>query len=294
MFHIFGKGTDSVEKCQKNHDWAGLAKCYYQSGVAAMEKGDLNQAQLLLARADTIYSSDNAVYDQVWEKLIDDCSERMGLLENEDMFYNNAPAQIDEMADSLEDSRVRIWGLLSLARLVKLGEKLSVLPGCESLGKLGWAVDTVLKTFQEAPTEEEFNGLQDLCDALYELGDSPDFWGTGSQIDVPDGAPFQIFDLNGMMGVHLEIEAYLNGHLGMMCALSDDEEPPAPETGIITGALLPDYYVRTDAGSRLEEIPQIRAELERIQSDYNFVCSDITWELIGQKVEAYKRLDILV
>ena len=41
------------------------------------------------------------------------------------------------------------------------------------------------------------NGLKDMCDELYEFGDSPEFWGLGSAVDVPGGAPFQVFDLNG-------------------------------------------------------------------------------------------------
>ena len=43
----------------------------------------------------------------------------------------------------------------------------------------------------------------------------------------------QVFDLNGMMGVHLEVSAYLNSHLELICSLSQEEEPPASETGII-------------------------------------------------------------
>lgn len=292
MFDSFKKKPDSPEKCQQNQDWVGLSKAYYHLGVAAMEEGDLNHAQLWLARADTIYSADDDVYDGVGDKIIDDCSERIGQLEEEELFYNDVPAQIEEMAESLPDARVRIWGLLSLARFVKLGEQLATLPGCEVLGKIGWAVDTVLKTFQEPPTEAEFNGLRDMASELYELGDSPDFWGMGSEINVPNGAPFEVFDLNGLMGAHLEIDAYLHAHLDMMCALSQDEDPPAPETGIIAQALIPDYYVRTGADN-LTEVPQIQAELGRIQDDYDFICSDINWELVQQRIEEYKNLDIL-
>lgn len=227
------------------------------------------------------------------EKLADDCSERIGQLEDAALlFYNSIPARVAEAAEGLGDAQVRVWGLLSIARLVKLGERLASLPGCEVLGKLGWAVDTVLKTFRQPPTEEEFNGLRDMCSALYQLGDANSFWGAGSEIEVPGGAPFQAFDLNGMVGVHLELDAYLSSQLDMVCALGRGEEPPTPETGIIAQALLPDYYVRTNAG-KLEENPRIKAELDRIWSDHKFVCSDMTWELVEQKVREYKELDIL-
>lgn len=292
MFHKNKKTPGSVEECQQNQDWAGLAKSYYQLGVDAMKAGDLNHAQLWLSRADTIYSADDDIYDEVGDALIDDCSDRIGELEEEPLLYNRIPSSTEEMAESLGDAKVRVWGLMSLARLVKLGERLAGLPGCEFLSRLGWAVETVLKSFQEPPTEDEFNGLKDICDALYELGDGPEFWGLGSEIDVPGGAPFQVFDLNGMMGVHLEIDAYLHNQLELICALMNEEEPPAPETGIITGALLPDYFVRTGA-DRLEEVPHIKAELERISGDYDFLCSGPTWDTIRQRVEEYKELDIL-
>lgn len=296
MFKLFGKKgslEEQLAECQQKRDWAGLARTCYQLGVAAMEQGELEKAQLWLSRADTIYSADDRINKKVGEKIMDDCSERMAELEDAPkLLYNSIPARVEEAAENLKDVQVRVWGLLSLARLVKLGERLAVLPGCEMLGKLGWAVDTVLKSLQKPPAEEEFNGLKELCSELYRLGDAP-LWGTESRIEVPGGAPFQVFDLNGMMGVHLEADAYLDAHLQMVCALSRGEEPPTPETGMIAVTLLPDYYVRTGAG-KLEEVPQIKAELDRIWSDYQFVCSsDMTWELVGQKVEEYKKLDIL-
>lgn len=296
MFNLFGKKEASpaerIQECQQKKDWAGLVRAYYQLGVEAMEQERLNEANLWLCRADTIYNARDAVYEKVGETLTEDCSERIGELEEAPLLYNEIPALVEERSEALRYEKVRIWGLLSLARLVKLGERLSALPGCEVFGKLGWAVDTVFQCLQGPPTQEAFQGLRDLCGALYEFGDDPAFWGMGSEISVSGGAPFQVFDLNGLQGVHLEMDAYLDGILQMVCALSQDEEPPAPETGIIAGALLPDYYVRNGAEA-LEEVPQIKAELERIWSDYEFVSSDITWEMIGERIGEYKTLDVL-
>lgn len=296
MFNLFGKKENSpkdrLAECQRKQDWAGLAKAYYQLGVEAMDGGDLLKANLWLHRADTIYSARDAVYEKVGETLVDDCSERIGELEDAPLLYNDVPALIEEKSEGLRYEKVRVWGLLSLARLVKLGESLASLPGCEAFGKLGWAVDTVLKSFQESLTKEEFQGLQDLGGAFYQLGDDPAFWGKGSEIPVSGGVPFQVFDFNGLMGIHLEIDAYLDCHLNTLLAIADGEEPPEPETGIIPGALMPDYYVRTGTGS-LEENPRIQAELKRIWSDYEFVGSEITWEMIGERVSEYKKLDIL-
>lgn len=208
------------------------------------------------------------------------------------LFGKKGAVSLEEKAAGLEDVRARIWGLLTLARLAKLGERLAALPGCEALGRLGWAAGTVLESLRRPSGQEVCGGLSDLAGALYELGDDPAFWGAGGEIPAPGGAPFQVFDLNGMMGVHLEAEAYLSGHLDMLAALGQGQEPPAPETGIILGALLPDYYVRTGA-AQPEEVPQVKAELERIWSDYEFVCSGPSWEAVAQRMAGYKELDVL-
>ena len=154
MFHLLGKKGGSSEEqlteCCRKRDWAGLVKVYYRMGVEAMEAGNPYQAQLWLSRADTIYSADDSIYKKVGEKLMDDCSDRIGQLEDISTLYNDLPAQIEGMAANLNDVKIRIWGLLSLARLVKLGERLASLPGCEVFGKLGWAVDMVLKSFQKS------------------------------------------------------------------------------------------------------------------------------------------------
>ena len=43
----------------------------------------------------------------------------------------------------------------------------------------------------------------------------------------------------------------------------------------------------------LAGLPQIMQEVERIQADYAFVSSEVTWEEIAQRIAEYKELDIL-
>ena len=278
---------------QKKRDWAGLVKVYYELGVSAMDGGDLNHAQLWLHRADTIYSADDTTYEKVGDKLTDDCSDRIGTLEDEEeLFYNAVLAQIEAKAEALNDVQARVWGLLSIARLVKLSRQLSALPGCEALGELDWAVDMMFRSLQTLPPPEEYQRLMDLCNALYELNGKPAYY-TG-EIEVPGGAPFQMFDWNGMFGVEQELNGYTDSHLRLLAALSQEVVDPtaAPETDVVACALLPDYYVRTGAED-LSQVPQIRAELERIWSDYDFVRSGITWDAVEKKLDEYKQQDIL-
>lgn len=297
MFGLFGKKEskspeERLADYQNRKDFAGLAKAYYELGKGAMDQGDLNHAQLWLHRADTIYSADDAVYEKVGDKIIDDCSDRIGQLEEDRLFYNAVPAEIDEKAGELDDPQVRVWGLLSIARLVKLGKRLSALPGCEVLGELEWAVDMMYQCFRMPPSQEDYQHLMDVCNSLYELGDTPAFY-AGGEIAVPGGAPFQVFDLNGT-GVLLELNGYLDNRLRFVAALSQKaEELPAAESGAVACALLPDYYVRIGAGD-LDQVPQIKAELARIWSDYEFVRDRLSLDEVGQKIAEYKQLDILV
>ncbi len=300
MLGLFEKKKDPQEraaKCLEKKDWDGLSRAYYDMGVAAMESGDLNSAVLWLSRADTVYSASDEVYSKTSKnrlfhrEIVNDCSNRIGTLEEASLLYNDFPAEVEERAEELSDIQVRIWGLLSIARLVKLGEHLGKLPGCEVLGRLGRVVDIMLESFQEPVTQDQYNLLMDTCNALYDLGDSEAFYG-GGEIQVPGGPAFQVFDLNGMMGVHLELNGYLDNHLRLLSALSRSEETPMAESSMVGCTLLPDYYVRNGAKD-LQEVPQIRAEMDRIESDYAFVCSGITWEQVGEKVAEYKKLDIL-
>ena len=296
---MFGFGKKEVKApderladLQRKKDWAGVSRTYYELGVTAMDAGDLYKAQLWLHRADTIYSADDNVYDEVGEKIMDDCSDRIGRLEDEDgLFYNAVPAEIEARAAMLSDPQVRVWGLLSIARLVRLGERLAKLPGCEVLGQLDWAVDMMLHSLQTPPSQEAYQRLMDMCNALYELNGKPVYY--SGEIEIPGKAPFQLFDLNGLFGVEQELNGYTDNHLRLLAALSQGmEEQPQAESSIVACALLPDYYVRISV-DRLEDVPQIKAELQRIWSDYDFVRSGFTWDEARKRIADYKQLDIL-
>ena len=113
---------DRISELEKKKDWAGLAKACYELGVTAMDAGELNRAQLWLHRADTIYSADDAVYGKVGDRIIDDCSDRIGRLEDEEgLLYHAVPAQVEERAGELNDPQVRaelerIWSDFDFVR----------------------------------------------------------------------------------------------------------------------------------------------------------------------------------
>lgn len=287
------RNMDELERrlaaAQEKKDLPALAGIYYDMGVLCMKNDDPNRAMMYLSRSDSIFSSDDDVYEKVKKSVREDCSERIGELEDLPLLTNEIPKQIEEQAEnSLNDLQVRIWGLLTMARLVQVGKRLSVLPGCETLGDLDEAADLILRSFQEPISEADFRFLSDVCSQLYELGDDEYFSDLTRQADVPGAAPIQAFDLNGLL-VPIELNLYFDSHLRL---LTEGPENSMAETGLIACALLPDYYLRT-CKDDLSLMPQIQQEVERIQADYEFICSEITWQDVAQRVAQYKELDIL-
>ena len=251
MLGLFEKKSpeDRVKECLKKRDWDGLARAYYDLGVSAMERDDLSKAALWLSRADTVYSARDETYSKAGrnrffhKEIVSDCSAHIGELEDAPLLVNQITEQVEEKAEELNDIQIRVWSLLTLARLARTGERLAVLPGCGVLGTLGRCADLVMKSFQEPISQDESDFLQNVCGDLYALS------------------------------LHT-----LKGELH-----SDDG-------ALIPCALVPDYWVRTTDGG-IHDIPQVKAELERIWSDYAFVCSGITWAQVAQRINEYKSVD---
>ena len=175
-----------------------------------------------------------------------------------------------------------------MARLAQLGKKLAQLPDCEVLGQLETAVRLMLQSFSSPISGQEFQFLESVRDALYDLSDLESFWDCG-EIEVPGKAPFQAFDLNGMLAV-LEMHTYIDSHLA--CLLGEEVGAPGPQPDIVPCALLPDYYLRTLEGD-ISQVPAVQAELERIRSDFAFIQKFPELSDVEARINGYLQLDIL-
>lgn len=288
MFELFRKKAASPEEriaaCLRKKDYIGLAKAYYEMGKAAMEAGDQGRALLWLSRADTVYSARDDVYEKVGEDVTEDCSDRIGQLEEAPLLVNEIEEPVTAQVENLGDPQVRVWSLLSLARLVPAANRLGALPGCEVLGKLERCLDLVVQSFQDPITPDEFDFIMGVCGSLSDFGDSDSFF-AGGEVECSAGAPLQVFDLNGMCTL-MNIEMFFDSHLRTLA------NQPVNDAGqMIPCALMPDYWTRTRGGG-LKEIPQVQAELERIWGDLDFVRSGPTWAAVAQRIGEYKALDI--
>ena len=296
MFHLFGKkgSADPQSRIQlalEKQDYAELAQAYYDMGVSAMDGGDAARAMLWLSRADTVYSAADELYSEADKKrlfrprMTEDCSDRIGTLEEAPLLVNEIIREIEEKVEEMSDAPVRVWSLLTLARLEGVCKKLSALPGCEVLAGLGCFLDLTVKSFQEAITREEFEELKDACSTLYEFSDSPSFF-AGGEVPCAGPAPIQVFDLNGMTTL-LNLEGFLDGQLRHLTG-----DGPDDDGSLIPCALLPDYWLRVTEGE-IRELPQVKAELERIWADCAFVSSGPSWGAVAERIAAYRALGIL-
>ena len=288
MFEFFKKKTVSPEEriaeCQRKKDYAGLAKAYYELGKSAMESGDQGRAMLWLGRADTVYSARDDVYDKVGETITEDCSDRISQLEEGPLLINEIETQVTEQVNTLGDAQVRIWSLLSLARLVPMANKLAELPGCGVLGKLEKCLALAFQSFQDPITPDEFDFIMNVCNDLGGFCDLEPFF-AGGEVPCSAGVPLQVFDLNGL-AMLLNIEAFFDGHLRTLAGQPTDD---AGE--MIACALVPDYWQRT-VGGDIRNIPQVKAELDRIQSDCEFMRTGPTLSAVARRIDEYKALDV--
>lgn len=289
MFNLFKKKVDASPEeraaaCAGRKDYAGLAKAYYDMGRAAQETGDQGRAMVWFSRADTVYSARDDVYDKVGEKITEDCSDRIGALEEAPLLVNQIEEEITDRIPGMDDAQVRVWSLLALARFVPVANRLGALPGCGVLAKLEKCLDLSVQSFQNPITPEEFDFIGGVCDELSQFSDAPEFF-AGGEVPCPAGAPLEVFDLNGLTML-LNMEAFFGGHLHSLAG-----DPVKDQGEMIPCALLPDYWTRA-VGGDIRQIPQVKAELGRIWDDYEFVCSGPAWGAVAQRVEEYKALDI--
>ena len=215
MFELFRKKAASPEEriaaCLRKKDYIGLAKAYYEMGKAAMEAGDQGRALLWLSRADTVYSARDDVYEKVGEDVTEDCSDRIGRLEEAPLLVNEIEEPVTAQVENLGDPQVRVWSLLSLARLVPAANRLGALSGCEVLGKLERCLDLVVQSFQDPIAPDEFDFIMGVCGSLSDFGDSDSFF-AGGEVECSAGAPLQVFDRNGR-GTLMNIEMFFESHL---------------------------------------------------------------------------------
>ena len=266
------------------------AEICYRKGKEYQRKGDLERARLYLERASTLYSN----FDQVFEEsevLMEDCDEQIGALEEEDLIYNGLLEQVTEKAEELSNRQNYIWGLLSISRLQRMLERLSVCPECEILGELRQVLDIFCRGLAGDLTEKEREYLQDFITRFYDFSDSEAFADTANQVATAEGKALQVFDMNGN-SMFTCFHIFLDKCIYVFCSsfgAVEDAEPA--ETDFIPCTLMEDYYLRTREGD-IRGLPQIQEEIDRIWADCAFVGTDPDAQAVVERMNDYRDLDL--
>ncbi len=274
-----------LEEAKLRGDAAEISKIYYILGTRCMEDGDAARAILYLCRCDAFAGASDSVSGKLGRPLLDDCAQRLARLGEAPVLTSEIISQVMDRAKVLSDSQVRLWGLLTMARLAKVGQRLSVLQGCQALGRLGQTAKLVLRSLYRQVSPEEIGFLQETCSQIYRLVDSIYMLDPDSQVPAPLG-PLEALDLNGGMA-YTQLNLYLDNHLRFL-----NNRSVRPEAGLIPCALLSDYYLRVQDGP-LERMPQIQAELRRVQDDQKFLRDSPTRDALTERVKRYLATDIL-
>lgn len=268
-----------------------LAHTYYEIGKLYQERDDLERAKLYLERANTLYSDFDEVYEEC-QSFMDDCDERLGALEEEDILYNSLLEQVEEKASEFSNEEKFYWGLLSLARLESTLKRLAACPGCEILLEVEKVLDLLVQSMYKDMQEADKEYLNNFLERFYDFGDSEAFVDVSNQVPLLDGTMLQLFDLNGndtMTCLHLFIDTCFS-------ALSDGadwvEVGDDAEVDFIACTILGDYYLRTQDGN-LRDNPKIQEELARIWSDAEFIDSEPEIDEVIDRIQTYRKINLL-
>lgn len=289
----------SLEELQAKGYWVDLVRAYFAKGKECLARGDRERADLWLSRAQAICDSDDGIYEKVGGKLIDQCSDLLGELED-DLFGTQVVERVEAEYSTLSGARKRLWGLLTLCRLERLLTAVGDFPGCAPLKDTGEAIDALLDHYYGEAGEVAWARLEEYNDFIAGWCDSPAILDERAALPAPAGA-FRLPDLNGEI-VPTELSLYLDvvvsGDLSReeIRGLDDpqvlDRLDLNDQSGMIRCGLLTHYWLRVQDGP-LEAVPQVRAEVARIWDDLAFLRTGPDEKALRARAAEYRKLDIL-
>lgn len=294
--NIFGKNKENntkkgidglleaLKQAQGKKDPVQTAKLYYQVGEAYLKQGNKEKAWLYIGRFDALAGSQDEIYEQIPETMMDQASEWIEMLEESDLYLNRLNQWAQEEGEELLGLQKVKWNLLTLARFVSLFDRLSGLRGFEVLANYRRVIDILGGAVYGSVTNEEYELLLDFIRAFYPFTDSEELSDVSNCISVEGGADFEGYDLVGF-SVLLNMYEMLDDLIRLV---EEGISTGDVSTEFVTSSLMAGYYIRT-WDTPLEEIPAVLEEEKRIRADYETV-KDPDQNVFMERMEAYKKL----
>lgn len=303
LFSLFKKQPEKAADpaaLQAKGDFAGLSKLYFQMGKDALAQGDQDRARMWLGRGQAFTDASDKIYEKVGDAVIDEASDLLSELEEAPLLVNEVTQRVEEEFETLSGSQRWQWATLTFCRLQKLLEAAGALSGCEPLADTGAVIDALFAHFYSGASDEAWGRVEAYNDFLFQWADSPAYFDPRQEIPVSGGAPFQLLDLNGEIvptELNLYMDILVNGRLS-----ARQMEGTAPQavldslnvndySGMARCALLSGYYLRT-CGGKLDDMPQVQAEIARIWDDLEFVRTEPDREAVERRAAEYRKLTL--
>lgn len=287
--------AEGLAALQERGDLPGLARAYFALGEDCLNRGDRDRARMWLGRCQAVTEGSDQVYEAVGDKLIDRCSDLLLQLEGEGLFPDRMLEEIEESYDQLGGAEKRLWGLFTFCRLQTLLERAGQLPGCTQLRNTGEIIDLLLDHYYGEVDAAGWGKLKAYNDFLYGLSDSPAYTDLRQLVEVEGGAPLQLFDVNGeilLTELELYLDVVLHGEIveGKAAELLQPQDLN-DQMGLVRGAMLTDYYLRTRDGGT-EDQPEVQAEAARIRADWAFLLQNPDEGAVRARAAEYRQLGL--
>ena len=275
---------EALKQAQEEKDQVQMAKLYYQIGETYLKQGNKEKAWLYIDRFDSLAGSQDEIYEQIPEEMMDQASEWIGMLEESDLYLNRLNQWVQEDGEELLGIQKVKWNLLTLARFVSLFDRLSGLRGFSVLAKYRRVIDILGGAVYGSVTTEEYDILLDFIKEFYPFTDSLELSDVSNCIPVDGGAAFEGYDLVGF-GVLLNMYEMLDDLIRLV---EEGITTGDVSTDFVTASLLAGYYTRT-WDMPLEKIPAVLEEEKRIRADYEAV-QDPDQNVFMERMESYKKI----
>lgn len=278
---------ESLKQAQARKDYVETARLYYQIGETYLKQGNQEKAWLYIEKFDALSGSRDEIYEKIPEKMMDQASEWIDKFEESGLYAYELRDWAEEQSEELLGIQKVKWNLLTMARFVKLFDKLSAFPGFELLADYGKVAEILAQALYRPITQEEYNVVLEFVKDFYPFTDSEELADVSNRISLEGGLDFEGYDL-------IASDLLLNLYTLLDDLLQTAElriENADVNTDFVTNSIMAGYYVRTHE-EPLRGIPVVQAEEARIRSDYEFVAES-DQESFMKRFHEYKEIMII-
>lgn len=278
--NLFKKDT------KKETDFNQLFNDYYKKGKDYLKKDDYERAHYYFNMADGLSMSIEDL--DVSEDHINECSDILGELEEENLILEKLIEEIENKSEDMTYEQITIWNLLTLCRLQEILQLFEDKDGCEIFKQIPQVIKTIMSILMDEANDEQLLACQDFLNDLYDFSDSKTYYDPHITVSLNDHN-LQINDLSAA-DIVTSLDIFLDHEINNYKSVDPSDEFITDFIATALG-ILRAYYLRTTSSS-LEDIPQVQKEIKRIWNDYELLINEPDEDKIMELIDTYKQINI--